>query len=304
MRTPIFVEIEIRAPLDVVWHRTQEPALHQRWDLRFSEISYLPKASEDQVQQFRYATRIGFGLVIEGGGETVGTRDLIDGSRTSALRFWSDSGLSLIHEGSGYWKYVQLPSGVRFFTSYDYRVRWGGVGRIIDRIFFRPLIGWATAWSFDRLGRWIEDGIDPTTAARLWITHGIARIALIVVFCYHGIVPKLVLHDRDELVPLLAAGMTTDAARMLVTLTGIAEILLAVALLATWRHRTIPFLVIGVMLAAIVLIAITAPQFIGSAFNVVSLNLSVVALAIIDILTSHDLVTATRCARAQRRAVV
>src|SRR4051794_41500894 len=92
-----------------------------------------------------------------GAGESVGAKDATDGSRTSALRFWSDDHRSLIREGSGYWRYVPTPDGVRFLTSYDYRTRFGGVGRVLDRLILRRLLGWATAWSFDRLRLWLED---------------------------------------------------------------------------------------------------------------------------------------------------
>ena len=43
MGKPIYVEIAIRAPLDELWRRTQSPDLHQRWDLRFTRIDYLPR---------------------------------------------------------------------------------------------------------------------------------------------------------------------------------------------------------------------------------------------------------------------
>ena len=99
--------------------------------------------------------RIGFGAAIEGWGETVGER-LDANTRTSALKFGSDDRRSLIRAGSGYWKYEQIADEVRFITGYDYEVRWGPVGWAFDRLLFRPLIGWATAWSFDRLRLWIE----------------------------------------------------------------------------------------------------------------------------------------------------
>jgi hypothetical protein len=35
----VYVEIEIRAPLDRVWILTQDPAHHPRSDLRFSSIT-------------------------------------------------------------------------------------------------------------------------------------------------------------------------------------------------------------------------------------------------------------------------
>ena len=39
----IYVESLIRGPLERLWRLTQEPGLHQRWDLRFTSIEYLPR---------------------------------------------------------------------------------------------------------------------------------------------------------------------------------------------------------------------------------------------------------------------
>ena len=84
----IYVEILIRAPMEALWAHTQMPPLHERWDLRFSRIDYLPKPQHgDDPQRFRYTTRIGFGFEVAGEGETIGLRDLPDGSRSSALKF-------------------------------------------------------------------------------------------------------------------------------------------------------------------------------------------------------------------------
>src|SRR5205807_6313634 len=101
----IYVEIFIRGDMESLWLKTQEPTLHQRWDLRFSEIAYLPR-QPGQPQQFLYSTRIGAGLRINGEGESTGARDGSSGERTSALKFWSKDPKSLIEAGSGYWKYV------------------------------------------------------------------------------------------------------------------------------------------------------------------------------------------------------
>src|ERR1035441_617237 len=102
----IYVEILMCATVDEIWHRSQVPDLHQRWDLRFSTIDYLPKRSEDEPQRFRYSTRIAFGLRIEGEGESTGTHEAATGLRTSALKFCSSDSKSLIEQGSGYWKYI------------------------------------------------------------------------------------------------------------------------------------------------------------------------------------------------------
>ena len=131
----IYVEILIRGRMDELWEKTQEPKLHQRWDLRFSEIDYLPR-ERGGTQKFIYATRIGAGVRIQGAGESTGERNDSDGQRTSALKFWSDDRKSLIATGSGYWKYIPTGDGIRFITWYDYRTRFGTLGRFADWLLF------------------------------------------------------------------------------------------------------------------------------------------------------------------------
>ena len=48
----LYFELPMRTEMERLWQLTQDPALHQRWDLRFSTIRYLPKAEEDAPQQF------------------------------------------------------------------------------------------------------------------------------------------------------------------------------------------------------------------------------------------------------------
>src|SRR5206468_453823 len=117
----IYVEINIQCPMEDLWAKTQTPELHQQWDLRFSDISYLPTTN-----------------------------------------------------------------GIRFLTWYDYTVRFGLLGRCFDAAVFRPLMGWATAWSFDRLRRWLEEGLDPAVALRQSLIYGISRIGVAFTWIYHG----------------------------------------------------------------------------------------------------------------------
>src|ERR1051325_8087873 len=104
----IYVETLVRGRLTDLWELTQQPAEHERWDLRFHEISPVP----DAPHRFRYAIRLP-GLVLAGDGISVGERVRPDGTRTSALRFASKHPLSPIRSGSGYWRYVPEGSGVR-----------------------------------------------------------------------------------------------------------------------------------------------------------------------------------------------
>src|SRR6266550_3523323 len=183
--------------MDELWDRTQQPKMHQRWDLRFSEIDYLTR-QPGEPQKFLYATRIGGGLRIQGAGESTGERDDASGKRSSALKFWSDDPKALILTGSGYWKYVPTHDGIRFLTWYDYRVRFGLLGRALDRVCFRPLLGWATAWSFDRLRLWIERGVPPELSRTLALGYTLARTMLTFIWLYHGLVPKLLFRNVDE----------------------------------------------------------------------------------------------------------
>ncbi|WP_030853685.1 hypothetical protein [Streptomyces sp. NRRL F-4474] len=159
----LYVETFVRAGMDELWERSQDPARHQRWDLRFTSIHHLPR-SEGEPQRFRYATRVLPFVCVDGTGVCAGDRRRPDGTRVSALRFASDHPLSLLAEGSGYWRYVPDGDGIRFLTGYDYRPRWGRLGALADRLVLRPLMGWATAWSFDRLRLWCERGTPPGRA--------------------------------------------------------------------------------------------------------------------------------------------
>ena len=293
----IYVEILVRVPMDTLWSHTQIPALHERWDLRFSRIEYLPLTGDHAPQRFRYATRIGFGLEVSGNGETTGQRDLPDGSSTSALTFVSDAPLSIIREGSGYWKYIPTPDGVRFLTWYDYRTRFGAAGAVLDRFVFRPLIGWATAWSFDRLRLWLEEHVDPRVAARQTLIHVAARLALAVVFAYQGFVPKLLVRDGDEIAMIAAAGGPPQAIAPAVTALGFAEIALAAVLLVRWSAAWPVWLSLIAMPIATIGVATSSPAFFKAAFNPFSLNVCVAALAAIDLFVIGGVPFAGRCRR-------
>jgi hypothetical protein len=296
----IYVEIFIRAPMQALWSHTQTPDLHERWDLRFSRIDYLPKAAGSPAQRFRYTTRLGFGFEVRGEGETVGHRDHEDGGATSALKFGSAQAHSLIQDGSGYWKYVPADGGVRFLTWYDYRTRFGALGAGFDRWVFRPLIGWATAWSFDRLRLWLEEGVTPEQALRQSTVHAIARITLAVVFAYHGLVPKLLARNADEMAMIRDAGIAAGPAGVLVTVLGVLELAFAAMLLLAWRQRWPLFACIAAMLFATVGVGLSSPRYLVAAFDPFTLDLAVVALAVIDLLALGSVPSAGRCLRRPR----
>jgi hypothetical protein len=266
--------------MDALWAATQDPQEHQRWDLRFGSIEYLPRRDGDERQQFTYATTIVPGFTVAGTGESLGDRDRADGSHWSGLKFWADDRRSLIAAGAGYWRYVPTEDGVRFLTRYDYRSRWGRFGETIDRWLFRPVFGWATAWSFDRLRLWLEEGTPPERSRDQAITHAAAVAGLAGVWLYQGIVPKLWKVDAGEVALWRrAAGLTSAKGRTAVRAVGAAEVAFGVLTMVKAGHRW-PFVVTVVAMPVLAASAlVTDRRLFGKAFNPASLNWAMVALA-------------------------
>ena len=177
----IYVETMVHAADEELWHRTQDADQHTRWDLRFTRISDVTEQTVGAPRTFAYELRLP-GLVVGGTGTSVGERVRPDGTRTSALRFASPHPLSLVRSGSGWWRYVpDGRGGTRFLTGYDYTPGWGRLGTVVDRSGFRALVGWMTAWSFDRLRLWLDEGVTPKSAVRRWTLDTALRAATVAV---------------------------------------------------------------------------------------------------------------------------
>ncbi len=293
----IYVEIRIRASMEELWRLTQLPDLHQQWDLRFSRIHYLPRNDATSPQRFLYTTRIGCGLAISGEGESIQSRNEAEGTQTSALRFWSNNSKSLIRDGAGYWQYIPTDDGIRFVTRYDYRTRFGMFGRIIDAVCFGPLLGWATAWSFDRLRLWLEKGIPPAVSWQRSLLHWLSRCTLAAVWIYQGVVPKLVWLDRAEQVMIRNAGVSFAASTGILKLLGWSEVVVGLWCLLGGASRWPFMLTIAAMMVAFGNVAICSPEFLAGAFNPMSLNVLMISMAFVALLSRRDLPSARHCLR-------
>lgn len=293
----IYVEIPIRAPMDALWEHTQKPELHERWDLRFTGIDYLPRANEDEPQRFLYTTRIGFGLQISGQGESAGTREKESGECTSALRFWSHQPLSLIEEGSGYWRYIPAGDHIRFLTWYDYRTRFGRSGRLLDRLGFRLLIGWATAWSFDVLRLWLERGIAPELSSRRSLVQILVQVSLAMLWIYQGLFPKLLFPGSGEMEILTATGFFGGWERQALTLIGVLEILFGLLVLLPGPRRKVHDANIALLLLLTIVTLVGQPDLFVAPFNPATLNFSMIMLSLIGLVNDHDLPSAATCLR-------
>ncbi len=267
--------IRIETDRETIWEKSQNPDEHVQWDLRFTDIDYLPKDSPEDPQRFRYATRLGFGLVVTGWGVSVGD----PGKQTSALKFGSDDPKSLIREGAGSWTYKEEAKEVRFSTVYDYKVRYGPLGRLIDLLFFRPLMLWAVRFSFDRLKIWIERGTHPNVSMRLWLAKFVARISLALVWIHEGIVPKIAAVRASELELVANSGLVIGTPRTTLLVLGLAEICAGLWLLSGKAERSAALILSLVMVAIATLVLFTQPAAWTDPFGGVAKNLGLLACA-------------------------
>lgn len=291
---PIYVALDIETNFSELWEYTHNPCKQQEWDLRFSEITLVPAA--ENAKEYHYRTHIGFGLHVSGKGAPSGPRYEETGESTSALNFWSEQPLSLIRRGSGYWKYSMTGKGFRFQTWFDYQTRFGRLGRWFDTLCFRPLLGWATAWSFDCLRLWLEKHIHPRLSLRLSLLHLFLKLLLAFVWIYQGLATILVYSGSGTFHTLRTGGMIGSFSGTPFSLAGWAEI--GFGCLFLFLHRKLLHylnitLLLGLALGSLVL----TPGFYGASLNTITLICTLIGLSAAELTIFDNLPTARHCLR-------
>jgi hypothetical protein len=146
----IVVEALIPAPVELVWERTQVPAQHVSWDIRFTDIAYRSEVDARGFRALDYRTDVAFGIAVSGIGRYLHSTPF----EHSTFEFDSDDWKSIIRNGRGVWLYERRPEGTFFKTVYDYDRRYGILGRVVDALLFRRLLQLATEWGFETLRLW------------------------------------------------------------------------------------------------------------------------------------------------------
>jgi hypothetical protein len=121
-----------------------------------------------------------------------------------------------------------------------------------------------------------------------------ARATVAFVWMYHGLVPKLIVQHRDEVLPLLNVGFGSDA-WMAVYAAGILEMLISLATIVFWKSKIPLFITVLAMPTAILGIAFTAPELLGAAFNTVTTSTMLFMLAVVALITHDGLPSANHC---------
>ena len=282
--------------MEKLWTATQDPELHTQWDLRFSSISYLPK-EEGKAQLFSYKTNIGF-VTVEGWGKSVGEHHAKDGSRTSSLHFGTEQKISIIREGKGYWKYKPSDESITFLTQYDYDVNFGTIGALTDRYFFRPLIGWGTALSFDVLRRWLEKGEAPASQYFRFFFNWAIMLLFVFVWLYHGVIPKILLSHPEEMEAVQGfLGLSGQSATKALLMAGILESLFGLIWLIYPKKRHLFGMQVLIFPLLTLSVLFGDPSDFAHPYNPLTFNAALFVLSVMGYVISKDLPTAKNCKR-------
>jgi hypothetical protein len=167
-------------------------------------------------------------------------------------------------------------------------------GAIIDHYLFRPLMVWATAWSFDCLKNWLEKGIPPLQALRAQVTVTLASIVLSLVWIYQGLVPKLLFPHTGELVMLQQSGLFTGLEHLVIKGVGLLEVLFGCCFLF-FPNRLIHCMNILALCLLGLGAVFSNSGVLLAPFNPVSLNLALTGLSLICLLHLKHLPQASNC---------
>ena len=215
------------------------------------------------------------------------------------MKFWTDNTLSLIQIGRGYWKYTPRKEHIHFETQYDYDTRFGRIGNVIDFYMFRPLLGWATAWSFDALKLWLEKGLHPRLLIRRTMTYWLVCFYLHLYGCIKDL-PKIIFSHPEEMKMLSAIIDSTGNSIAILKVIGMLEIIFGIIWLFPVPKQKLFILHIFMLIALTIVAGFTNIASFTKPFNPITLNLLLIGLSIVGYINSFDLPSAKNCKRKRK----
>lgn len=120
-----------------------------------------------------------------------------------------------------------------------------------------------------------------------FLCYAVCRCAIAFVWFYHGLVPKLLHLHKDELAMSMALGLSRSGAEKIAVIGGVAEIGMSVVVLLFWRQRWPLIMTVLVMCGLLAFVILFQPALLGGAFNPVTTNIAVIALAVVGLHLEH-----------------
>ena len=116
---------------------------------------------------------------------------------------------------------------------------------------------------------------------RLSIIYAVTRIAVALIFFYHGLVPKILFADPTE-VEMNRTLMPWADERLALVGSGVAELIFSALLLVFFRTQWFNYLIMVFGTVALLTIVVVLPHIMTSAFNPFSTNVGLVTLAVVN----------------------
>ncbi len=116
-----------------------------------------------------------------------------------------------------------------------------------------------------------------------FLSYAVCRGTIAFIWFYHGLVPKLLYPHEDELAMSMAIGLSRAGAEKAATIGGMLEIAFAIAVLVFWRQRWPLLFTIAAMVGLLGFVVMFQPVLVGAAFNPVTTNIAVMALALVGL---------------------
>ena len=109
----------------------------------------------------------------------------------------------------------------------------------------------------------------------------LSRFSLILIWAYHGLVPKLIFTAQSELAIMQAAGFTGWQADWLLRIAGVGELAMALLFYIGYRWPWLHYLNLCCALGLTLAISWLQPWMLVQAFNPISTNLALAVLSAI-----------------------
>ena len=145
--------VYIAAPVEDVWSCLQDHDRRSEWDARVLQIrdSSGRPIRVGALAQYQFRGWGGLRFWMEARCVSV------EPCRRSVVRFQGRSRFCIVAAAAGTWCCQRESTGTRFSTKFNYRLRLGWLGRLLDRFITQPTMKRETRRSLENLKRLLEN---------------------------------------------------------------------------------------------------------------------------------------------------
>ena len=115
----------------------------------------------------------------------------------------------------------------------------------------------------------------------------ITRWSLAIIFFYHGLIPKLIYGNHQEIL-MNSTMMSSVPETVALMVSGVLEVLISIFLILLYRNKVLLYVVLVFIGGVSIQILVMLPGLYQNAFNPFSLNLSVIVFSILNLMTHPE----------------